>query len=117
MLSIINSLGLIGLNGYLVKVEIDINRGLPSYEIVGLADTAIKESKQRVVPALKNQGFTFPVDKVVINLAPADTKKEGSYYDLPISVGVLSATNQIKSKKEFLDQFAFVGGFNDWSSW
>lgn len=109
MLSIINSLGLIGLNGYQVKVEIDINRGLPSYEIVGLADTAIKESKQRVVPALKNQGFTFPVDKVVINLAPADTKKEGSYYDLPISVGVLSATNQIKAKKEFLDQFSFIG--------
>ena len=109
MLSIINSLGLIGLNGYLVKVEIDVNKGLPSYEIVGLADTAIKESKQRVMPALKNQGFSFPIDKIVINLAPADTKKEGSYYDLPISVGILNATNQIDSSKEFLSQFAFIG--------
>lgn len=109
MLSIINSLGLIGLNGYLVKVEIDVNKGLPSYEIVGLADTAIKESKQRVMPALKNQGFSFPIDKIVINLAPADTKKEGSYYDLPISVGILNATNQIDSSKEFLSEFAFIG--------
>lgn len=109
MLSIINSLGLIGLNGYLVKVEVDVNKGLPSYEIVGLADTAIKESKQRVMPALKNQGFTFPIDKIVINLAPADTKKEGSYYDLPISVGILNATNQIDATKDFLSQFAFIG--------
>lgn len=109
MLSIINSFGLIGLNGYLVKVEVDINRGLPTYEIVGLADTAIKESKQRVSPALKNQGFLFPVDKVVVNLAPADTKKEGSYYDLPISVGILSATNQINTTKEELSSFSFIG--------
>ena len=109
MLSIINSLGLIGLNGYLVKVEVDVNKGLPSYEIVGLADTAIKESKQRVMPALKNQGFAFPIDKIVINLAPADTKKEGSYYDLPISVGILNATNQIDASKDFLSQFAFIG--------
>ncbi|MBR4004155.1 MAG: ATP-binding protein, partial [Clostridia bacterium] len=109
MLSIINSFGLVGLNGYLVKVEIDINRGLPAYEIVGLADTAIKESKQRVVPALKNQGFSFPIEKVVINLAPADTRKEGSYYDLPIAVGILNATNQISISKNYLKDFAFIG--------
>lgn len=109
MLSIINSFGLVGLNGYLVKVEIDINRGLPAYEIVGLADTAIKESKQRVVPALKNQGFSFPMEKVVINLAPADTKKEGSYYDLPIAVGILNATNQISISKNYLKDIAFIG--------
>ena len=109
MLSIINSFGLVGLNGYLVKVEIDINRGLPAYEIVGLADTAIKESKQRVVPALKNQGFSFPIEKVVINLAPADTKKEGSYYDLPIAVGILNATNQISISKNYLKDIAFIG--------
>ena len=109
MLSIINSFGLVGLNGYLVKVEIDINRGLPAYEIVGLADTAIKESKQRVIPALKNQGFSFPIEKVVINLAPADTRKEGSYYDLPIAVGILNATNQISISKNYLKDFAFIG--------
>lgn len=109
MLSIINSLGLLGLKGYLVKVEIDINKGLPSYDIVGLGDTAIRESKQRVASAIKNQHYIFPIDKVTINLAPADVKKEGSYYDLPISVGILSATNQIKMQKEELSNFAFIG--------
>ncbi len=109
MLSIINSFGLMGIEGYLVKVEIDINRGLPGYDVVGLADTAIKESKQRVVSAIKNQGLNFPIDKVIINLAPADTKKEGSFYDLPISVGILSATNQLKTDKAILSQFGFIG--------
>ena len=109
MLSIINSFGLTGVEGYLVRVEIDINRGLPAYDIVGLADTAIKESKQRVVSAIKNQGFNFPIDKVIINLAPADTKKEGSFYDLPISVGILNATNQIKIDKDALSQYGFIG--------
>jgi len=109
MLSIVNSFGLIGVNGYLIKVEIDINRGLPGYDVVGLADTAIKESKQRVVSAIKNQGFSFPIDKVVINLAPADTKKVGSYYDLPISVGILNATKQLQITKEELSKFAFIG--------
>ena len=109
MLSIVNSYCLKGLTGIPVKVEIDINRGLPSYEIVGLADTAIKESKQRVVPALKNQGFMFPLDKIVINLAPADTKKEGSYYDLPIAVGILNATDQISLNKSQLSNMAFIG--------
>ncbi len=95
MLSIVNSFGLVGLDGYLVKVEVDINKGLPSYDIVGLADTSIKESKQRVRSAIKNSNLKFPIDKITINLAPADIKKEGSFYDLPIAVGLLSATNQI----------------------
>ena len=109
MLSIINSFGLTGIEGYLVKVEIDINRGLPGYDIVGLADMAIKESKQRVVSAIKNQGFNFPIDKVIINLAPADTKKEGSFYDLAICVGILNATNQLNLDKELLKGYGFVG--------
>ena len=109
MLSIINSLGLVGVKGYLVKVEIDINRGLPSYDIVGLGDASIRESKQRVSSAIKNQHYMFPIDKITINLAPADIKKEGSYYDLPISVGILCATNQITMQKEELSNFAFVG--------
>lgn len=109
MLSIINSLGLVGLNGYLVKVEIDVNKGLPSYDIVGLGDTAIRESKQRVASAIKNQHYIFPIEKLTINLAPADIKKEGSYYDLPISVGILTATNQITMQKEELSNYAFIG--------
>lgn len=109
MLSIINSLGLIGLKGYLVNVEVDINKGLPSYDIVGLGDTAIRESKQRVASAIKNQHYIFPIEKLTINLAPADIKKEGSYYDLPISVGILNATNQITMQKDELSTFAFIG--------
>lgn len=109
MLSIINSFGLNGLNGYLVKVEIDINKGLPTFDVVGLADTAIREAKQRVVSAVKNQNFIYPPEKITINLAPADTKKEGSLYDLPISVGLLTATKQIKTTKENLNEFSFIG--------
>jgi len=109
MLSIVNSFGLNGLNGYLVKVEVDVNRGLPSYDVVGLADVSIKESKQRIGSAVKNQGFSYPNEKIIINLAPADTKKEGSLYDLPISIGVLSATSQIRALKEVLGEFSFVG--------
>ncbi len=107
MLSIVNSFGLIGLDGSCVKVEVDISRGLPSYDIVGLADTAIKESKQRVRSAIKNSGLNFPVEKVTINLAPADMKKEGSLYDLPIAVAILSATNQMPIDKT--KEYAFVG--------
>ena len=109
MLSIINSFGLSGLNGYLVKVEVDIHKGLPSYDVVGLADVAIKESKERVTSAIKNQLLQFPVDRITINLAPADTKKEGSLYDLPISIGILSATKQIIASKDFLEKISFIG--------
>ncbi len=107
MLSIVNSFGLVGLDGYLVKVEVDINKGLPSYDIVGLADTSIKESKQRVRSAIKNSNLKFPIDKITINLAPADTRKEGSFYDLPIAMGLLSATNQIPVES-IVDSY-FVG--------
>lgn len=109
MLSIINSFGLSGLKGYLINVEVDINRGLPGYDVVGLADTAIKESKHRVTSAIKNQGFLFPIEKLIINLAPADTKKEGSYYDLPISIGILSATNQVIMPKAIINEYSFIG--------
>ena len=107
MLSVVTSFGLIGISGYLVKVEIDINHGLPSYDVVGLADVAIKESKQRVRSAIKNSGLAFPINKITVNLAPADTKKEGSLYDLPIAVALLSATGEVP--KDSVDGFAFVG--------
>ncbi len=109
MLAKVKSFGLIGLKGYLVDVEVDVNRGLPTYDIVGLADASIKESKQRVTSAIKNQGYNYPINKITINLAPADTKKEGSLYDLAISIGILVASEQIGCSKEFLSQFAFVG--------
>ena len=99
MLAKVKSFGLVGINGYLVEVEIDLNNGLPSYETVGLPDTAVKEAKERVHSAIKNSGFNFPAVKVIVNLAPANTKKEGSIYDLPISVGILCASGQLQTSQ------------------
>ncbi len=107
MLSIIKSYGLQGLDGYVVNAEIDINQGLPGYDIVGLVGTAIKESKERVRSAIKNSGLSYPINKITINLAPANTKKEGAIYDLPIALGILSATNQVSL--ENAKQFMFLG--------
>ena len=107
MLSKINSFGLQGIDGYSVSVEIDINNGLPGMDIVGLPDTATKESKERVRSALKNSGFRLSPKRITINLAPADTKKEGSFYDLPIALGILNATEQLISDK--LSDTVFVG--------
>ncbi len=107
MLSIIKSFGLNGISGYLVRVEIDINHGLPAYDVVGLADVAIKESKQRVRSAIKNSALEFPINKITVNLAPADTKKEGSIYDLAIAIGLLSATSQVDYAKS--KDYAYVG--------
>lgn len=99
MLALIKSFGLKGLDGFPVQAEIDMHAGMPTYDIVGLADTAVKESKERVRSALKNSGFGYPVAAVVINLAPADIKKEGSLYDLPIAIGMLVASKQIPADK------------------
>ena len=95
MLALIKSFGLKGLEGFPVQAEIDMHSGMPTYDIVGLADTAVKESKERVRSALKNSGYQYPVAAVVINLAPADIKKEGTLYDLPIAIGMLAASKQI----------------------
>lgn len=114
MLSIVKSYGLTGINGYLVKAEIDINQGLPSYDIVGLVGTAIKESKERVKSAIKNSGFQYPILRLTINLAPADTKKEGPIYDLAIAMGILSASEQVNIDKVqdyiFLGELSLDGG-------
>lgn len=107
MLSKVKSFGLNGLDGYLVDVEIDINYGLPTYDIVGLGDTAIKESKYRVKSAIRNSLFQFPIDKVTINLAPANTKKEGPIYDLAIAVGILKSSGAIDGEKIF--DYAYIG--------
>ena len=102
MLSKIYSFALNGLDGVPVEVETDINKGMVSYDLVGLPDTAVKESKERVRSAIKNSRFTFPVNKITINLAPADIKKEGSHYDLPLAVSILIASDQLVADCNFV---------------
>ncbi len=101
------SSALMGIDGYLVEVEVEAERGLDSFNTVGLPDAAVKESRDRVKHAIKNTGFEFPHGHVTVNLAPADIKKEGSAFDLPIAVGLLVLTNQIKATR--LDQYLLVG--------
>ena len=95
MLSKINSFGLLGIVGYPVSVEIDISGGLPAFELVGLPDAAVKEAMERVRSALRNGGFEMPNLRITVNLAPADIKKEGALYDLPIALGLLVASGQL----------------------
>lgn len=103
MLSTVKSMSLHGLQGYLIDVQVDVGPGLPYYEIVGLPDTSVRESKERVRAAIKNSGIEIKSRRIVINLAPADTKKEGSIFDLPIAIGILNATENItiQQKAEF----------------
>ncbi|MEM6519648.1 MAG: YifB family Mg chelatase-like AAA ATPase [Cyanobacteria bacterium P01_C01_bin.70] len=107
MLSRIWSAAIVGIDAIKVGVEVDLSGGLPTMVVVGLPDTAVQESRERCRAALKNSGFPFPARKIVINLTPADLRKEGPSFDLPISVGVLAATEQIKP--ELLDDFLFMG--------
>ena len=97
MLSIVKSMALNGLNGYLVDVQIDVASGLPHWEIVGLPDASVRESKERVRTAIKNSGIEFPSRKITVNLAPANTRKEGSFFDLPIAIGILMATENLNN--------------------
>ncbi|MDD3401119.1 MAG: YifB family Mg chelatase-like AAA ATPase [Eubacteriales bacterium] len=98
MLSKVQSYGLMGLLGYPLLVETDISGGIPAYETVGLPDATVKESKERVRAAIKNSGFKFPTSRITVNLAPADIKKEGAVYDLPIAVSILMASGQLGSR-------------------
>lgn len=107
MLSIINSTALNGLEGHVVRVEVDVSNGLPAFDLVGLPDTAVRESRDRVRSAIKNAGFEFPVKRITVNLAPADLRKEGPMYDLAIAVGVLSATGQLDP--DICSRYAFIG--------
>ncbi len=106
MVAKVNSLGLMGLEAFLVTIEADLASGLPSFDVVGLPDTSVKESRNRVKSALKNCEFEFPTSKITINLAPADVKKEGSIYDLPILVALLISSGQLDAN---LENAAFVG--------
>ena len=95
MITKINSVGLTGIDGYSIGVETDISNGVPSWDVVGLPDLAVRESKERIHSALKNSGFTIPGKKMIVNLAPADVKKEGACLDLPIALGILTASEQL----------------------
>jgi magnesium chelatase family protein len=95
----IRSLGLKGIGGYEVELEVYISSGLPRLDIVGLPDAAVKEAGDRVRAAIKNNGYDFPVSRVTVNLAPADTKKAGTVYDLPVLLGILTATKQIREPR------------------
>jgi len=107
MLGKILSAGVFGIDGYPVEVEFDVRSGLPAAVVVGLPDAAVKESKDRVATALKNSGYTWPDGRITINLAPADTKKEGPAFDLPLALGALAATGQMLSDR--LKDYAAVG--------
>lgn len=96
MFSSVKSFGVNGIGGYEVTVEVNISNGLPGFEIVGLPDTAVKEARERVRAAIKNMGFKFPVSRITVNLAPADVKKAGTMYDLPVLLGILAADGQIR---------------------
>ena len=93
------SFGLLGIEAYPVEIEVDISRGLPAVTLVGLADTAIRESKERVKSAIKNSGFNWPQERITVNLAPSDIKKEGACFDLAIALGILAASQQLNSER------------------
>ena len=95
MLATVLSSALLGIDAYIVKVEVDVAGGLPSFSTVGLPDSAIKESRDRVTAAIKNSGFYFPPTRITANLAPADIRKTGSAFDLPIAIGLMAATKQV----------------------
>ncbi len=107
MYSNIKTCVLYGLSGNIVEVETDISRGLPVFNIVGLPDMSIKESKERVRTAIKNSGYEFPLNRITINLAPANLKKEGSQMDLAIAIGILKSSNIIQN--DYLQDIVFIG--------
>lgn len=107
MLAKVISASVYGIDGYLVTVEVDIAPGLPSLSTVGLPDASVREARDRVVAAIRNSGFDFPVKKITVNLAPAAVKKEGSAFDLPIAIGILAAAEAVQEKH--LQEWCLVG--------
>lgn len=106
MLAKVLSCAVVGLDGAIVEVEIDISPGLPSFTIVGLPDTAVQEAKERVRAAVRNSGYVFPAKRITVNLAPADLKKAGPSYDLPIAIGILLSSQQVYAD---VSQAVFLG--------
>ena len=112
MYSVTNSFGLNGLRGFAVAVEADVSGGLPAFSIVGLPDSAVRESADRVRAAIKNLGFRFPDRRITINLAPADVRKTGPVYDLPLLLALLTASGQLEevpADAAFLGELALDG--------
>ena len=112
MLAKVKTAAVVGLDGHLVDVEVDISSGLPAMTIVGLPDAAVQEARERVRAAIRNSGYTFPMKRTVVNLAPADLKKAGPSYDLPIAVGILLSSEQINvdaSQTIFLGELSLDG--------
>src|SRR3989454_816750 len=107
MLARVRSAAVLGIDAYLVDVETDIANGLPTFATVGLPQGAVKEGRERVYAALANTGYTFPLKRITVNLAPADIRKDGSAFDLPIALGILAATEQVS--KERLSSVAVLG--------
>ncbi len=113
MLATAQTCAVVGLDGQIIQAETDISPGLPAFHIVGLPDTAVQESKERVRAALRNSGCEFPMRRITVNLAPADLKKAGPAYDLPIAVGILFSTGQAQTTPEpaiFLGELSLDGG-------
>src|SRR3989442_2405049 len=108
MLARVRSAAVLGIDAYLVEVETDIANGLPTFATVGLPQGAVKEGRERVFAALANTGYTFPLKRITVNLAPADIRKDGCAFDLPIAVGILAATEQISAER--LGRAAVLGG-------
>ena len=106
MFSRVKGIGLFGIDSYMIEIEADVSNGLPAFDIVGLPDTAVKESRDRVRSAIKNCGYKFPIGRITVNLAPADRKKEGSIYDLAVLTAILKASGQLKAE---LDGAVVVG--------
>ena len=107
MIANVKTISLNGIDGNLVEVQTDITGGLPTFEIVGLPDTSVRESKERIKSAIKNSEIEFASRRIIINLAPASSKKEGTSDDLPIAVGILTALNEIMSTN--LENTIFIG--------
>ena len=107
MLARVWSASIFGIDAIKVGVEVDVSGGLPAIVMLGLPDSAVQESKERVKATLKNAGFSFPMRKIVINLTPADLRKEGPSFDLPISVGILAASDQVNP--DLLGDYLFLG--------
>ncbi len=107
MISRVFSASLLGIDAYMVEVEVNIEQRVPAFSVVGLPDNAVKESRERVTSAIKNSGYPFPLKKITVNLAPADIKKEGSGFDLPLAIGILAVTDVIA--EEMLPEYVIVG--------
>lgn len=107
MFSKVSTCGLTGLEGYHIQVETDISNGIPAFDIVGLGDTSVKEARERVKAAIKNSGFQFPIKRITVNMAPADIRKEGSGFDLPLALSILAASEIISEQS--LKDYMFAG--------